>query len=114
MEMYHKATPYKENCLAHFEILRILKKIFPKIKESRTRTSEERKEVYLNLAISSCFASNNSVSDRLTCLNLKAYKPKFDFHRGLPRPENVEFISVNSEDRLNGNPVVRELRVTSD
>ena len=36
---------------AHFEILRILKKIFPKIKESRTRTSEERKEVYLNLAI---------------------------------------------------------------
>lgn len=51
METHHKATPDKENCLAHFEILRILKKIFPKIKESRTRTSEERKEVYLNLAI---------------------------------------------------------------
>ena len=114
METHHKATPDKENCLAHFEILRILKKIFPKIKESRTRTSEERKVVYLNLAISSCFASNNSVSDRLTCLNLKAYKPKFDFHWRLPGPENVEFISVNSEDRLNGNPVVRELRVTSD
>jgi len=80
METHRKATPDKENCLAHFEILSILKKIFLKKKDSRIRTSEGRKKVYLNLATSSCFTSDNSVSDFLTWLNLKAYKPKFDFH----------------------------------
>jgi len=39
IERYHKATPDKENYLAHFEICRILKKIFPNIKEAKIKVS---------------------------------------------------------------------------
>lgn len=113
IERYQKATPDKENCLAHFEICRILKKVFPKIREARIRFQGGRKKVYLNLAPRS--SANCSASDALplTWHSLQAYDPKFDFHWGKKAVDYVEFISVSSGDRLNGNLVVREVRINN-
>ena len=74
LDSYRKATPDKENCLAHFEICRLVKKLFPKIKESKIRSPEGRKRVYFNLA-----PATSATSDVLAWHTLQNYSPKFDF-----------------------------------
>ena len=55
--------------------------------------------------------STCSASDVLTWHTLHTYSSKFDFHWGIQKPEYVVLTSISSEDRVNGNPVVREVRL---
>jgi len=63
------------------------------------------------LALWSSSATCDAV--HLTWQALQAYERKFDFRWGKQRAEYVELVSVSSNDRLNGNPVVREVKVNN-
>ena len=74
LQSYQKATPDKENCLAHYELCRILRKMFKKIDVKKIRTTEGRKKVYVNLASAERF-KQSSLKESISWETLLAYEP---------------------------------------
>lgn len=113
LQSYQKATPDKENCLAHYELCRIVRKIFKKIDVKKIRTAEGRKKVYVNLASGDRFRQS-PLRESISWETLLSYEPKFDFHRGRETAEYLEFTNSNSIDRCNGQRVIREIRINKE
>ena len=113
LQSYQKATPDKENCLAHYELCRILRKMFKKIDVKKIRTTEGRKKVYVNLA-SAERVKQSSLKESISWETLLAYEPKFDFHRGRETEEYLEFTNSKSMDRCNGQRVIHEVRIDKE
>lgn len=113
LSAYRKTTPDKENCLAHFELCRIIRKNFKKIDVKKTKTKEGRKKVYVNLASAERY-NQPSLREQISWEALLAYEPKFDFHRGRETEEYLEFTNSSSSDRCNGQRVLREVRITKE
>lgn len=114
LQHYLKDGPSKENFYpSHYEICRIVKRIFPIIKESKTRQKDElkRMKVYINIArydiLQNCPLSLSFEYVKTT------YQPKHGFYRSAQSPSDavILFVHVNSRHRCGGNPVVIELTI---
>ena len=118
MQHYLKDGPSKENsCPSHYEICRIVKRIFPMIKESKTRQKNElkRKKLHINIARNDIL--QNFPASLLSFEYVKnIYQPKHGFYRSAQSRTDAEvlFVHVNCRHRCGGNPVVIELTIHGD
>jgi hypothetical protein len=118
LQHYLKDVASKENFYpSHYEICRVVKRIFPMIKESKTRPKEDelkRNRVYINIArydiLQNCPLSLSFEYVKTT------YQPKHGFYRSAQSPADavVLFVHVNWRHRCGGNPVVIELTIHED
>ena len=115
---YLKDGPSKENsCPSHHEICRIVKRIFPMIKESKIRQKDElrRKKVSINIERNDIL--QNFPVGLLSFEYVKnIYQPKHGFYRSaqIHADAAVLFVHVNCRHRCGGNPVVIELTIHED
>ena len=120
LQHYLKDGLSKENPNpSHYEICRIIKRIFPMIKESKTRQEDgpdglQRRKVYINIG------RYDILQNYPLSLSFKyvktTYQPKYGFNRSAQSPTDagVLFVHVNCRHRCGGNPVVIELTIYED
>jgi hypothetical protein len=120
LQHYLKDGLSKENPNpSYYEICHIVKRIFPMIKESKTRQEDgpdglQRRKVYINIGRYDIL-QNYPLSLSFEYVKT-TYKPKYGFNRSAQSPTDavVPFVHVNCHHRCGGNPVVIELTIYED